>query len=99
MKRPRTPLPLTFLPNDGNFIVDARGHIAAEIPCQGVDDDKALGEYLAHCVNAHHQLVEAFADIVRDQLKTVNLQHMAPGPRARLERARTLLFTLGDVIP
>jgi ABC-type Mn2+/Zn2+ transport system ATPase subunit len=42
------------------------------------------------------RLVEALADVMRDQLKTVNLHQMAPGPRQRIEKARALLRSLGE---
>ena len=37
------------------------------------------------------ELVEALTDVMRDQLKTVNLHQMAPGPRQRIEKARAVL--------
>lgn len=49
---PPMPLPLTFLPDDGNFIVDGKGNIVAEIPCQGVENDKAVGHYIVNAVNS-----------------------------------------------
>ena len=56
---PATALPLKFLPDEGQFIVNARGEIVGEIPCQGVENDKAIGAYLVHAANAYPQLVEA----------------------------------------
>jgi hypothetical protein len=44
-------LPLTFLPDEGNFFVDRDGAIVAEVLCQGVSDDKAVGAYMAHAAN------------------------------------------------
>jgi len=43
-------LPLKFLPDEGNFIVDGLGNVVAEIPCQGVDT--AVGHYIVNTVNA-----------------------------------------------
>ena len=61
--KPATALPLTFLPDEGNFIVDARGNIAAEIPCQGVENDKELGTYIVHAANNYPRLVQALKDL------------------------------------
>ena len=53
---PATPLPFKYLPDEGQFIVDANGQIVAEVPCQGVPPEH--GEYLTHAANAYQRLVE-----------------------------------------
>lgn len=41
--------------------------------------------------NDRAKLIDALADVMRDQLKQVVLDQMAPGPRQRIEKARALL--------
>jgi ABC-type lipopolysaccharide export system ATPase subunit len=42
------------------------------------------------------ELVAALEEVLRDQLKMVNLHQMAPGPRKRIEVARSLLAKLKE---
>lgn len=44
--------PWRWLPAEGNFIVDANGMIVAEVPCQGVENDKEIGAAIVRAVNA-----------------------------------------------
>jgi hypothetical protein len=44
-------LPWTWLPDDGQFIVDAKGNTVGEIPCQGCNP--ADGEFMVTAVNSY----------------------------------------------
>ncbi len=61
-----TPGPWTWMPDDGQFILDARGNIVAEIPCQGANP--ADGPLIA----ATPELLEALEKCVTDAEKCAN---------------------------
>lgn len=56
------PLPWQWLPDEGQFIVDAKGNIVAEIPCQGCNPID--GEFLVTAVNERERLREALRRLV-----------------------------------
>lgn len=55
-----SPLPWQWLPDEGQFIVDAKGNIVAEIPCQGCNPID--GEFLVTAVNERERLRELVQD-------------------------------------
>ena len=57
MFKPATKLPWEWLPDEGQFIVNAKRDIVAEVPCQGCEAQD--GAYLVHAANAYPKLVEA----------------------------------------
>jgi hypothetical protein len=65
-KRPATPLPWEWLPNEGQFIVtpEPTRAIIAEIPCQGAQAQD--GAYLVHAANSYPRLVEALRELLLD---------------------------------
>lgn len=59
-----TPRPWEYLRDEGQFIVDARGEIVAEIPCQGCDPD--AGELIVRAVNSmagYEAAIKALRDL------------------------------------
>ena len=60
--RAHSPLPWRWLPEEGQFIVDAKGDIVAEVPCQGCNPIN--GSFLVKAVNQHATLLEQRAQLV-----------------------------------
>ena len=85
---PATPLPLKFLPDEGNFIINADGAIVGEIPCQGVENDKQIGAYIVHAANAYPRLVASMKRCI------AGMPHSAPQ-----EEAISLMRDLGEIAP
>ena len=50
-------LPWAWLPDEGQFVVDAKQNIVAEIPCQGCNPHD--GAFIVRAANAHDALYEA----------------------------------------
>ena len=96
MKPSTLHLPLAFLPDEGNFIVQSDGAIVGEIPCQGVLDDKQVGTYIVHACNAYPELVENVKSL-RFLLRQWNDSHQTqPEDTRAIKRAAALLAKIGE---
>ena len=60
--KPATPLPWTWLPDEGQFIVSHKRDIVAEVPCQGAEPQD--GAYIVHACNEHPRLERERAKLV-----------------------------------
>lgn len=56
-----SPLPWRWLPEEGQFIVDAKGNTVGEIPCQGCNP--VDGAFIVTAVNEHAELIAALKTI------------------------------------
>lgn len=70
-----SPRPWQWLPNDGQFVVDASGNLVGEIPCQGCNP--LDGELIVRAVNAHDALVAALSSVTRELDEIVNVTSRA----------------------
>lgn len=91
--KPATPLPWEWLPDEGQFIVDSRKQIVAEVPCQGCPPEN--GAYIVHACNAYPRLVEALRELMLrcDGEEGVR----ADGSNIQTMRASALLLELGEL--
>ena len=83
---PESLLPFKWLPDEGQFIVDATEHIVGEVPCQGCPAEN--GAYFVHAANAYPKLVEAL-------LTAAGALYLVEAHGAA-ESARAILRELGE---
>lgn len=95
--KPATPLPLRFLPDDWNYIVDANGNIVAEIPCQVVEKDMELGDYIVRACNEYPKLIEDRARLVEALRSIANRVPPNVAGDGATETARAVLRELGEL--
>ena len=72
-----SPLPWAWLSDEGQFIVDAKRNIVAEVPCQGCNPTD--GALLVHRVNRWDELVEALREILNSgvEFDDIRLNHLS----------------------
>ena len=78
-----SPLPWAWLPNEGQFIVDAKGNIVGEIPCQGCNPND--GRLIVETVNNLEHQREVIAGLVAGLTEIYNALPVTSTPEEFLK--------------